>query len=423
MKLNTLVNKAGRIWFSIYSNLQQIYQSSKITELKNGLISANILHYSTSISPLRFYLLALGIGIILLAFSISVGMAFFHIQLEIELTNGEKILRSIDLGYISQSNYGLWYLVLCPLLLAVVACVYEAIEKAHENYPNMTTSIEELGKIWWIALIGISLLFFFVYKNLVVEWSDYKNLGLGWVQAKPLQDYRDEIEKNQKPIDLVAKGKAFDRFLLPKEDRFIQKNEIRSVFLVKVDSNLEVSGFWGMIIFIILTKLWVGLWESIVIYLAILTLVWGIKVAQNLDLQAIRDETTKFYHLTWIRRPAFYIFIVGCLVNLFCVLRYIGNAVKGSYGKWDQYWSLLILFPILFVLPFSLIMAKIYNSSDEETQIYYSKRVIIVAGIWLISFSYVVYLILGYINPWQQTILVACFKPFVDIFKKLFGFS
>lgn len=422
MPIQVYLEKLHQARQYLISKLQQISQLPKVQKFKNILISANLLHHSTGISPLKFYLLAFSFGLILLSFSMTVGLASFWVVVEIETTGGEKLSRTLDLGYLSQANYGLWYLIFCPVLLAIVACAYDSMRRTQESHPSIVPSLEQIGKAWWIALLGIIVLGFFVSKNVIVEWNDYKNLGLGWVQAKSLQDYRSEIEKTNAPIDLVAKGKTFDRFLIPKDESFIQREEIRSIFLTKVDPQLEVQSFWGMIFFIVLTKFWVGLWEAIVIYFAILTFVWGIKAAQNLDLQALKDETGAFYHLSWLRRPAFYIFLVGILVNVFCILRYVSNAVKGSYGKWDQYWSLLVFSPVLFLIPLSLILSKVNNSTDNEAQVYFSKRVITVIGVWIISFGYVFYLLLGYINPRHQTIIVACFKPFIEIFKKLFGF-
>jgi len=92
-----------------------------------------------------------------------------------------------------------------------------------------------------------------------------------------------------------------------------------------------------------------------------------------------------------------------------------------SYGKWDHYWSLLVFSPALFFIPVLHILATIYNSSEHEDQAYLSKRGLMAGSFWLVSFAYVIYLVLGYINPRQQTILVACFKPFVSGFKKVLG--
>ena len=415
------IDQVARFKAYLSPKLNMFSQSTKIQKLKAIFVSSNVLHLSTMINPLRFYLLAFGMGVGLLIFSIAIGVASFKVDLNIETINNDHIPRVLDLGYLSQANYGFWYLALCPILLAIIAHAYDAMRKAHRIYPTMLPSLEQLSKTWWIALLGIFILCFFVFKNIYVEWGDYKNLGLGWVQAKTLQDYRSEIENTKLPIDLTAKGKKFDRFLIPKEERFIQKEEIHSVKLTKIDPQLNVKGLCGLIAFIIITKLWVGLWEAIVIYFAILTFTWGIKGGQNIDLPALKDTTGAFYHLSWIRRPALYIFLVGLLVNAFCILRYIGNAVKGSYGKWDQYWSFLTFSPALFLIPLFNILSIVFNTTDNEKQIYFSKWIIAVAGLWAISFCYVIYLLVGYINPQQQIIIVACLKPFIDIFKKLLG--
>jgi hypothetical protein len=391
-----------------------------IQKIGKILVALNVLHVTTSIGPLGFFSIGLGMGLVLLISSLAVGMASFFVKIEIETGANENIQRTLDLGYLSQMNYGIWYLLFCPILLALVALAYDAMRKAQQSFPSMLPSFERLGKTRWLAAMGIVVLGFFVFKNIIVEWDDYKNLSLGWVQAKPLQDYRDEIARTNVPIDLVVRGKKFDRFLIPPE-RFIQKDEIRAIKIREVDPNLHVRSFWGMLLFIALTKFWVGLWEAIVVYFAIVALTWGLMGARHMDLPALKDATGAFYHLSWLRRPAFYVFLVGVLVNLFCIFRYTSNAAKGSYGKWDQYWSLLVFSPALFLLPVFHILGTIYNSSENEEQAYLSKRGVMAASVWVVSFGYVIYLVLGYINPRQQTILVACFKPFISGFKKMIG--
>jgi hypothetical protein len=412
---------SNRLQNSNRAGLESIGSLRVVRATKRLLVACNLLHRTTTCAPLQAYLIAVLVGLVLLFSSVVVGLASFWVNLEIETIYNDRVTRTLDLGYLSQANYGAWYLVLCPVLLAILACAYDAMRKGHERYPEMLPSLDSLGKTWWIALIGILVFSVFVLKNIVVEWNDYKNLGLGWVQARPLENYRSEIEQTNMPIDLVAKGKKFDRFLLAKQDRFIQRDEIRSIKLLKVDPQLHVKNFWSMLIFIVATKFWAGLWEAIVIYFAVLTLVWGLTASRRIDLAVLKDSTGAFYHLSWIRRPTLYIFLVGLLVNTFCVLRYISNAVKGSYGKWDQYWSFLVFSPALFLIPFLLVLSTIFNSSDNDEQAYLSKKLAVVAGLWLLSFTYVVYLVLGYVNPRQQTILVACFKPLIQPFKKLCG--
>lgn len=396
--------------------------SRVIQKAKQVLVAMNVLHLSTTIGPLNFYLVGLIVGVALLIGSMMVGVASFSVEIEIETLQNERIRRVLDLGYMSQMNYGVWYLIFCPILLAVIAFAYDSLKRAQQSYPSMLPSLERLGNMWLIAMLGIAVLCFFVFKNIIVEWDDYKNLSLGWVQAKPLQDYRDEMDRTKLPIELIAKGKKFDRFLLPGQERFIQREDIRSVNILKIDPELKVANLSNVFAYVVMTKLWVGLWEAIVIYFAILTLVWGLIGARNLDLAALKDSTGAFYHLSWVTRPAFYIFLVGLLVNLFCIFRYVSNAVKGSYGKWDQYLSFLVFSPALFLIPTLVILSTIFNASDNDEQSYLAKRVLVVAALWFTSFGYVIYLVIGYINPRHQTIIVACFRPFVLTFKALFGF-
>ena len=158
----------------------RLSRSRAIQKAEQTLVAMNILHLSTSIGPLKFYLIGLIAGVGLLIGSMMVGVASFSVELGIETVQNERIQRTLDLGYLSQMNYGFWYLIFCPILLAVIAFAYDALKRAQQSYPSMLPSLERLGNMWLIAILGIAVLWFFVFKNIIVEWDDYKNLSLGW---------------------------------------------------------------------------------------------------------------------------------------------------------------------------------------------------------------------------------------------------
>src|SRR5256885_13704690 len=91
-----------------------------VQKIGDILVTLNVLHTTTAIGPLGFFFIGLAMGIVLLVSSLAVGMASFFVQLEITTAN-ETIPRTLDLGYLSQMNYGIWYLIFCPILLALIA--------------------------------------------------------------------------------------------------------------------------------------------------------------------------------------------------------------------------------------------------------------------------------------------------------------
>jgi hypothetical protein len=185
---------------------------------------------------------------------------------------------------------------------------------------------------------------------------------------------------------------------------------------------LKVRSFWGMIAFIVVTKIWVGLWEALVMYVSVLTFLWGSQALTRINPKDTIAEDKKRYSLEWFYRPAFYLLLIGVLVQLFCTFRFCGNAIKGSYGKWDQYWSLLTLSPAIIVIVLGvMILSKVHMFPHLENQTYIPKSIVMIVSVWLSSFLYISYLLLGYTHRQDQEVLVMCFKPFTAILKKLFG--
>ena len=395
--------------------------SSIIQKICAFLIKINLLHKIASLEPRTAFIFSFLVGTGLAIWSSIVGVNFFWAKINIVLHTGDIEESKLGLGFLDQVNYGMWYLFFCPFLFMFVSAAYKATEIVTVRSSKFILPFEKLKQSWRVAAVSFVLLLGFVGKNVWVELEDYKNLGLGWVQAKTLEDYRTTISVNG-PINLTAEGKKFDQFLLTKKQAYIPKENIEKVLLKEVDPTLKVRSLWGMVAFIVVAKIWVGLWEALVIYMAALSFLWGNYALANIKAEHTVTQDKKRYELTWFFRPAFYFILIGVWVNLFCIFRFCGNAVKGSFGKWDQYWSLLTLSPAIVVIVLGcFILSKVHMFPALENQTYLSKGTIIIASAWLISFLYISYLLLGYINPQDQEVLVVCFKPFTSILKVIFG--
>jgi len=391
-----------------------------IRRIVRWLININLLHDVASLEPWKAFLLAFGVGLGLAVWSSIVGVNFFWVKINIQHLAGIEEQR-LRLGFLDQVNYGLWYLVFCPFLFMLISTAYRSTALIGVRSSKFIMPFEKLRYDWKLALLGLLLLFMFVGKNVWVERQDYKNLGLGWVQAPTLEGYRTQIEKTG-PVDLTAAGKKFDQFLLIKKKEYIPEENIQRVLLVEVDPNLHITNFWAMVAFVIATKIWVGFWEALVVYMSGLTLVWGSYALARIDPKSAISTDKRKYGVAWFFVPGFYLICIGILVHLFCIFRFCGNAIKGSYGKWDQYWSLLTMSPALVVIVVgTLILSKIHMFPQLESQTYFTKNMLFVVGLWVSSLIYILYLLLGYIHPQDQEVLVMCFRPFTAVLEKLFG--
>jgi hypothetical protein len=395
--------------------------SSPFTQkIRAFLIKINLLHKIAGLEPWTAFVFAFLVGLGLAIWSSLIGVNFFWVKIKIFHTGGIED-RTLSLGFLDQVNYGMWYLFFCPFLFMLISTAYKATGIVTVRSSKFILPFEKLKLSWRAAAVSFVLLFSFVGKNVWVEREDYKSLGLGWVQATTLEDYRAQIYANG-PIDLTAAHKRFDQFLLPTKHEYIPSGNIQKVLLVEVDPNLRVKNFWGMIAFIVVTKIWVGLWEALVIYTAALTFLWGKYALANIEATHVISQDKKRYELVWLFRPAFYFISVGILVHLFCIFRFCANAIKGSYGNWDQYWSLLTISPAIVVIVLGcFILSKIHIFTQLEDQTYLPKGITIIMLVWLSSFVYISYLLLGYMHPQDQEVLVMCFKPFAAILQKIFG--
>jgi len=386
------------------------------------LIKLNLLHKIAGLEPWPAFLLASGVGIGLAIWSSLIDIDFFWVKIKIFHAGGVED-RRLNLGFLDQINYGVWYVfpIFCPFLFLFVSWAYKATNVLTTRTSRFILPFDKLKESWHVAALGIVILATFVGKNVYVELEDYKKLGLGWVQASTLEGYRTKIAASG-PIDLTAEGKKFDQFLITRKKEFITREKIQKVILEEVDPNLNIKSFWGMIAFIVSAKIWVGLWEALVVYTAALTFLWGTYALRHIKAEHVLSQDKKRYELGWFYRPALYLILVGIWIHLFCIFRFCGNAIKGSYGKWDQYWSILTLSPTIVVIIIGcFILSKIYMFPNLEGQTYLSKGIGILLGIWAATFIYISYLLVGYIHPQSQEVLVMCFRPFAEILEKIFA--
>src|SRR5438876_532356 len=88
----------GRLREYVGSRLERAGRSRPLRKASQVLASFNVLHWSTALGPLKFYLIGFFVGVGLLVFSVAVGVASFSVNVEIETLDGEKIARTLDLG-------------------------------------------------------------------------------------------------------------------------------------------------------------------------------------------------------------------------------------------------------------------------------------------------------------------------------------
>ena len=386
------------------------------------LIKINLLHKIASIDPWPAFVFAFVVGIGLAVWSSLIDVDFFWVKLKILHTGGVED-RRLNLGFLDQVNYGVWYVfpIFCPFLFMFISWAYKSTGVLTTRTSRFVLPFDKLKESWHVAAVGLVILLTFVGKNVYVELEDYQKLGLGWVQAATLEGYRTRIAATG-PIDLTAEGKKFDQFLITKKKEFIARDAIQKVILEEVDPELHVKSFWGLIAFIVVAKIWVGLWEALVVYTAVLTFLWGTHALAYIKAEHVISQDKKRYELAWFYRPTLYLILAGAWIHLFCIFRFCGNAIKGSYGKWDQYWSILTLSPAVVVIVIGcFILSKIHMFPALEGQTYLSKGIGIVLGVWLATFLYISYLLLGYINPQSQEVLVMCFRPFAELLEKVFA--
>lgn len=245
----------------------------------------------------------------------------------------EQVKRDLPLGYVQQLNYGPWFLVGMPILLAAAAMAWKSWNRAcdsDENNIPKEASLEKVSRSTPMSILGIMILLFLVGTNVQAEVRDYKFLGLGWVQARAIHDAAEQ--------NATIPRDRFRNFIAGGRFRTVEEARVQAIHPTSAGSYNNVS----FIAFVCVVKTTAGVWQATIIYMSLLFLRVGVRLVRHMRSEHLHelDGTVQ-----WTITPAIMMFFVGTLTNLFSSARYVANMAKGSYGSWDQYASFLVISP------------------------------------------------------------------------------
>jgi hypothetical protein len=252
-------------------------------------------------------------------------------------------LRDLPLGYIQQLNYGPWFLLGMPLLLASAAMAWTWWNRSCENLDNnipKDASLRNVSQSIVMAVAGITLVFFFAGTSIEAEVRDYRNLGLGWVQAKAIHDAA--------AAHTMIPGNEFRHFTDGEHLREVVDARVISL----EELNTGMYRRWLFWTFVVVVKFLGGLWQATVVYLSLLYIRVGVRLMRHMKERGLNALDGS---VQWTITPAIMMFTVGTLTNVFSSSRYIANLAKGSYGSWDQYASFIVISPGLATLVFGVV--------------------------------------------------------------------
>jgi hypothetical protein len=340
------------------------------------------------------------VGGILLGFSLAVWSGVVHVGMidavvafDLKPVAGitpNLTQRDLPLGYIQQLNYGPWFLLGMPLLLASAAMAWTWWNRSCDNPDNnipSNASLRAASKSPMMSVLGIALTLFFVGTNIEAEVRDYKNLGLGWVQAKAI----NEAAKTHQAIP----GSEFRDFTEGGKLR-----EVTDARVISIDQpRTGIYKDWLFWAFVVIVKAIGGLWQAIVVYLSLLYIIVGARLIQYMKTTRLTEVEGS---VQWTVTPAIMMFTVGTLTNVFSSSRYVANLAKGSYGSWDQYASFMIVSPGLATLIFGVVsLYLVYFEAQGKanpwagTSTPYWWALTTSATAWMTTSLGVVYLLIG----------------------------
>jgi len=256
----------------------------------------------------------------------------FNLRPEVGLSPNST-RRYLPLGYIQQLNYGPWFLLGIPLLLASAAMAWawwnRSCDSPNNNIPS-NTSLRTVSKLPSASALGIMLMLYFVGTNVLVEFRDYKSLGLGWVQAKAIH----EAAMTHQAIP----GSEFRYFTEGGHLRVVNEARVLSVD----QAHTGIYKDWQFWAFVVTVKSYGGLWQATIFYLSLLYMRVGARFIRHMKTTGLIEVAGS---IQWTVTPAIMMFVVGTLTNVFSSARFVANLAKGSYGSWDQYASFTIVSP------------------------------------------------------------------------------
>lgn len=358
----------------------------------------NLFNRVLRLPPSQLYLGSLGVAVVLALASLAVGAGWISADISFEFSGGKATKpRDIPLGYVQQLNFGLWNFLFCPVLLAAAGMAATLTDRlAPEGLKH--NSFFRLGERPSLVVLSAVLLVASLAKNLLVELTTYQTRGLGWVQARSLLK-----------VGLSGKSERItsNSFSCMVDDEGELHHPVAAKVLRVQPDHARIPTRWEMVLLIIAVKTWVGLWEGLVVYLGVLTLVSGIGLLNSLDPEDLRASKDEDFGLAWVRMPTLYLLVVATLINIFHVMRFIANINKASYGVWDQFASLVTLAPGIVLLGLGARLLCSIHLGGREVGPLAAPALKMWFGIWSSTLLFVLFLVTGYIDSASQKQVVA----------------
>jgi hypothetical protein len=339
----------------------------------------------------------IGVGLVLLGWLI--GLDRFLIDVEFVFDKAAPVSKTIASGYTLELNYGPWYCLpfLCPAVYFLAALIAQSTD--HHAPPELKEKYSLLGlaKSPIGVAAGWGCLIILVAVNLEIEYTDYDQVGLGWVQAKYIEGVAKKLRAAPgAPVNLP--GKRF----FPIENKEGAVTKVKELRIHGVwPEDLRVGPEWLVYLFVIVAKLWVGLWQGLVVYLSVLV-IWAEwrwfrtgAAEPTADTEVVNDGS---YGIRWARTPVMYTIMLGVLVNVFHVLRFANNFQKANYGWWDQKFETWALFlpGFLMVLLAVIVRSRFVLTRSEsylKGQRFFTKSLDRWFLVWCTSSLFLMYLL------------------------------
>jgi hypothetical protein len=351
----------------------------------------NIFNLLFKLPPQKLYLLALCVSSVIALWSYSVGAGIFAVQAVFEFPEGDHTApRDIPLGYVQHLNFGPWHIIFCPFLFSLAGLLAVVTDRFAPGAIRDRCSFLALGERPVVAWVALVLLVLFVGKNLLVEITVYKDQSLGWVRA----DRIAEISRGKDPRLAGFSWVVDDHGILRKPTSVL----VKSV----TPSDLRVRSRMELVALIAVAKAWVGVWEALVVYLALLASWAGTTVLGTIAAETAPGVTDGAFGVRWARTPMLHLLIISCIVNISHIMRAIANINKATYGTLDQVISLITLAPGLVAFYLWLGVINRVHLAGGEADAIATKPLTLWFGVWSSTIVFVAFLVSGYFDPTSQ---------------------